>query len=343
MRKGWIDYARGIAIILVVYKHVLLGFAPAGITIHSYIYNTQEFFYNLRMPLFFIVSGLFITNSIRRRTKQQFSQYKFDTIFYPYLVWASLYLTLKIVAGAYINFSMDPRAYIDILIRPRTVDHFWYLYTLFVIIMLNAIFQWTVGLNRMMLLMLGLIAYACSFMIYEDYMALNVVLFYFIFMVIGILTADFILSEKNRELLSSFKLFFILLPFFLASQLYWLFELSGIVRLTELTGWARLWNIPMIMLGCLFILNVASILDKHNIARVIQRIGKHSLYIYMMHLMAIGAVRIVLAKTPLRDYADIFFLVVFAAGIAIPVGVYKLTMRMGMWYLYTPRKGEKGE
>lgn len=348
MRKGWIDYARGIAIILVVYKHVLLGFIAGGLVVSDYIYNAQEFFYNLRMPLFFIVSGLFITNSIQRRTRQQFFQYKFDTIFYPYLVWATLYLTIKIVAGRYINFSMDPSAYIDVLIRPRTIDHFWYLYTLFVIIMLNAVYQWTIGIDKKIpLILLALTAYFLSFIVNEDYMALNDVLFYFLFMVVGILASNFILAEKNRELLSSFKLFFILLPFFVASQLYWLFYMRmeapgvgsvGVVRLTELTGWARIWCIPMIMLGCFFLLNVASILDRYNIARVIQNVGKHSLYIYIMHLMAIGAVRVILMKTPLRDHPDIFFVVIFAAGIGIPIVIYKLSMKMGMWYLYTPRK-----
>lgn len=348
MRKGWIDYARGIAIILVVYKHVLLGFLAGGIVVSDYIYNAQEFFYDLRMPLFFIVSGLFITNSIQRRTKQEFFRYKFDTIFYPYLVWATLYLTIKILAGRYINFSMDPSAYIDVLIRPRTIDHFWYLYTLFVIIMLNAIYQWTVGVDKKVpLILLALAAYFFSFVVSEDYMALNDVLFYFLFMVIGILSSNFILSEKNREALSSLKLFFILLPFFVASQLYWLFYMRfdapnvgsvGVVRLTELTGWARIWCIPMVAFGCLFLLNVASVLDKYNVARIIKVIGKHSLYIYIMHLMAIGAARVILMKTPLRDYADIFFVVIFIAGIIIPIGIYKLSMKMGMWFLYTPRK-----
>jgi len=52
-------------------------------------------------------------------------------------------------------------------------------------------------------------------------------------------------------------------------------------------------------------------------------------------------VRAVLVKTPLRDYADVFFVVVFIAGIVIPIWIYKGTMKLGMWYLYTPRKSSK--
>src|SRR6187402_176593 len=128
-RRGWIDYARGIAVILVVYKHILLGFVPAHISVSPIIYWAQEFFYDLRMPLFFIVSGVFIRNSVSRRTPLEFSKYKFSTIFYPYLVWAFLHISLKILAGRFTNFAQDPSVYLDILIKPRSIDHFWYLYT----------------------------------------------------------------------------------------------------------------------------------------------------------------------------------------------------------------------
>jgi fucose 4-O-acetylase-like acetyltransferase len=343
MRKGWIDYARGFAIILVVYKHVLIGFTAAGIAVHDYIYYPQEFFYNLRMPLFFIVSGLFIRKSIERRSRAEFTRYKFDTILYPYLVWAVIYLTMKILAGSFINFAMEPSAYLDILIKPRTIDHFWYLYTLFVVIMLFAISYWTAKANRVMLLLGGVAMYCLSFLIFVDYFALNDVLFYFIFLVIGDGISRVFLQEKNLELLSSFKLFWMLLPIFLVSQTYWLLHLSGIVRFSELQGVGRVVCIPMVLVGCLFILNVSAILDKYSVANIIRYVGKHSLYIYMMHLMALAAVRVVLAKTPLREYPDVLFVLIFVAGIAIPIAIYHITMKLGMWYLYSPRKSHVRE
>ena len=61
-RLNWIDYARGIAIILVCYRHVYEGSKEAGIPVKDY--NFLEYanisLYSFRMPLFFIISGLFI-------------------------------------------------------------------------------------------------------------------------------------------------------------------------------------------------------------------------------------------------------------------------------------------
>ena len=49
-RFGWIDYARGIAIILVVYKHAVVGFISSDIPISDLFFDhdrTQANFHEL--------------------------------------------------------------------------------------------------------------------------------------------------------------------------------------------------------------------------------------------------------------------------------------------------------
>jgi len=71
-RIAWSDHARGIAIMLVVYRHVTIGMQRAGIPVSTLMYNGQEVFYNFRMAVFFILSGLFVANSLKRSLPMRF-------------------------------------------------------------------------------------------------------------------------------------------------------------------------------------------------------------------------------------------------------------------------------
>ena len=57
-RIEWIDYAKGIGIILVVYGHMIRGMSqhiPA-----NFFYVSDSVVYGFHMPLFFFLTGLFV-------------------------------------------------------------------------------------------------------------------------------------------------------------------------------------------------------------------------------------------------------------------------------------------
>src|SRR5450631_3856954 len=85
-RLAWVDYLKGIAILLVVYRHVLIGIQLSGITIPTILVNANMVFYSFRMPLFFILSGIFIGGSLARRSLKQLIGIKFENLLYPYLI-----------------------------------------------------------------------------------------------------------------------------------------------------------------------------------------------------------------------------------------------------------------
>lgn len=72
VRETWIDYARGIAIILVLYRHVFEGIKNAGIAVERYLFieHFNIMFFSFRMPLFFIVSGIFVKSSLKKEGLQ---------------------------------------------------------------------------------------------------------------------------------------------------------------------------------------------------------------------------------------------------------------------------------
>src|SRR5256885_17248285 len=82
-RLAWVDYLRGIAIILVVYRHALAGIRRSGINVPNYIENANLIFYSFRIPLFFMLSGLFISFSLQRKGLKKLILSKFELLIYP--------------------------------------------------------------------------------------------------------------------------------------------------------------------------------------------------------------------------------------------------------------------
>ncbi|STU64905.1 acyltransferase [Klebsiella pneumoniae subsp. ozaenae] len=80
MREAWVDYAKGIGIILVVFGHVNRGLYSAGIQLSGSSYLlTDSIIYSFHMPLFFFLSGLFFTQSLDKKGKTSFVISKIDT------------------------------------------------------------------------------------------------------------------------------------------------------------------------------------------------------------------------------------------------------------------------
>jgi fucose 4-O-acetylase-like acetyltransferase len=60
-RNIWVDYAKAIGIILVVYGHVARGIFNAGLVIDQALYElVDHVIYSFHMPLFFFCRGFFL-------------------------------------------------------------------------------------------------------------------------------------------------------------------------------------------------------------------------------------------------------------------------------------------
>src|SRR3984885_9435504 len=126
-RMAWVDYLRGIAIILVVYRHALLGIERSNVYVPTALVNANMIFYSFRMPLFFILSGIFINGSIARTTTGPLIYTKLENLLYPYLLWSFIQVTLKIALRGSTNADRGFIDYTYILYQPRNMDQLWYL------------------------------------------------------------------------------------------------------------------------------------------------------------------------------------------------------------------------
>ncbi|TXN71207.1 acyltransferase [Methylobacterium sp. WL6] len=129
-RQDWIDVARGIGIILVVFGHVLRGTVKAGIVPDTSATQWVDFgLYTFHMPLFFFLAGLNLPGSLRRG-RVPFLQAKLWTIGLPYVIWTFIQGSVMILLAQDINTHVTPA---DLLAFPyRPLGPLWFLYALLI-------------------------------------------------------------------------------------------------------------------------------------------------------------------------------------------------------------------
>lgn len=130
-RLDWVDAAKGVGIILVVFGHALGGLINSTLSIEGLLF--PEIFlalYVFHMPLFFFVSGLFVAGRVERG-QLGFLRTMVRTILYPYFLWSVLQYSAIFAAGQLVNAPAS-QFWPTILALPwQPVSQFWFLQSLF--------------------------------------------------------------------------------------------------------------------------------------------------------------------------------------------------------------------
>lgn len=330
-RRGWIDYARGVVIIYVVYRHALTGLLVAGVDIKNAIYLVQE----SSMPVFFIVSGVFISSSALKRGLGTFVRFKLESLMYPYFVWATIHLAIQILFGQYSNFSKDISYFIYLFTYPRAIDQFWYLYALFAVMVVFAslnfkLLKFNIWANTVVALSLYLAAYYIK----TDLFSLHDVLFYYIFLVFGFLMSGNLLPVESKFFRGKWLIY--VLPIFIAIQILWRIMYADANRLEELDYFGFLLFVPTTIIGALLIFFISYKLDEWGLIKLLRFIGSHSLYIYIMHLIFTSAIRIVILKIYPEAPPILMLFVIMTGGVFIPIICFKALIKLGFNALFVP-------
>lgn len=126
-RIEWIDFAKGIAILLVVFGHsteLLYSESEVNNLIHTAIYS-------FHMPLFFLLSGMIFSDTKYKKFLKFFWN-KFITVLLPSYTFLILGYIIKFIRS--IDLSYTPKRAIRTLLqfRAHNMGNFWFLPTLFV-------------------------------------------------------------------------------------------------------------------------------------------------------------------------------------------------------------------
>jgi len=327
-RLEWVDVVKGLAIIFVVFRHSLVGLDRSGIQIPQWLYNLQEIVYNFRMPLFFIVSGYFLSTSVQKKSASVLLKNRVGTLLYPYILWASIFITLQILLSNFTNSHRTVQDYQYIITQPRNLDHMWYLLCLFNVSVLYIFLNKILAKRNELHLFIGLIFHGLSYLFY-DYSLVSDLLYHYLFLLLGgyLRTNSFLLKSQDSRA-QRMTILLSTLPLFLIGQ--WLY----LQYKSEDGVLVRMGLLPIIIVACLFIFHLVWVLCDYFSCKLLKILGFHSLYIYILHLLIISFVRIILVK--LIGYREVYSITLISllAGIIIPILVYRYGKKWNIDYLF---------
>lgn len=328
-RMHWVDYLKGIAIILVVYRHSFLGIQSSGIAIPNYLYTANTIFFSFRMPLFFMLSGIFISKSLAKRSVAQFIENKFETLMYPYFIWVVIQITLQIFLSSFTNSQRSLIDYTYIFYQPRNLDQFWYLPALFNCAVVFVVVKKYINGKWWFQLPLGIIFYFLSPHLQNISMLSDWMGFY-IFFAIGDAISQVFFHPKVQNLFKNYITLICAVPVFVVAQMFYLKYQPG-------AGKPEF--IAIALVGCFTMLCVAFLLQRSNTFSFLRIIGYHSLIIYVMHVMIAALIRITLVHVFHLQNPFMLLVICIACGSVFPVMIYNLFIyRHPLWFLFTYKK-----
>ncbi|MBC2327749.1 acyltransferase family protein [Listeria booriae] len=307
-RITWIDYAKGIGIILVVYGHVLRGVFEAGLDIPIRLFTYEDsFIYSFHMPLFFFLSGLFANHLLKRSFFSNLKN-KARSMLYPYLLWSLIQGGIMLALSSYTNGQTTWSDIIKIPIEP--IAQFWFLYVLFLITLLYFIGRKIAPASYVLVLgfILLCIAPLLNFWVLVP-LAQN-----FFFFVLG--------SVMNKQRLTTIlvkKWNFIAIPLYLIVN----------VALIQFIGnkWVHhfLWGLAAV---CgIYLIAFICVNLKYN-HRFLQYLGQNSMIIFVAHILAASGARILLLNIFGIENVFVHLLVGNLAGLLLPLLLWIICKKM---------------
>ncbi len=321
-RYAWIDYAKGIAIILVVYRHLAYGLVAAGVSMPKGVLATNDMLYSFRMPLFFLLSGLFFGRSVAKRGALNFGMSKVNTLLYPYLLWAVIQISLQIFFPEYANAERSHRDFLNIILQPRTLDQLWYLFALFNVTILYLLTSLLLKGKKGWQLLIGLVLLGVAPYVQGSSTLYDIALHY-IYFAVGDIAAAYFFRGEIQELLASPVNLLLLTPVFCLLQWYYLLHQQMNLYLL----------MPIALNGCLFVMMLSSWLAKLHKLQFLNVIGHYSLYIYLLHVSIFGALRAALLQIGITN-GVVLLLICIPSSILLSIIAYRILVKMGCSFLF---------
>ena len=310
-RLDWLDVAKGLGIVLVVLGHTERGLVASGIAPESWRSGLDFYLYTFHMPLFMFLAGLNVPQSLRAGARR-FILRKLATIVWPYVLWSMILGTVGILLSSHTN---NPGDWSDLWrIGWRPISPFWFLYVIFIYSALVAV----TGVRMVVLGPLSILAFGLG-LIFKNDSLVQQLLHFLIFFVAGALSATRLQTIQATANESG--------PWWVAVAMAAWFGISWAVAAPSDYRYFSAWGLPSALLGTVFVIALA--LNVSGPARtMLAALGRASMPIYVMHILATAGTRIVLTRLDLTDSPIVYVVVGTMAGVLAPYAAYRVVRRL---------------
>src|ERR1700733_13497441 len=315
-RVGWVDYAKGICIIMVVMMHSVLGVElAAGETgfMHLFVAFAKPF----RIPVFFLLSGLFLPLVIDRDWRTYLDR-KVVHFAYFYLLWVTIQFGFKAPGfAAESSWTHAGFLYLESFIEPFGTLWFIYLLPIFFVVT-KATRRWPPLLIWSVAAILEMAHFSTGWTAIDEFGAR------FVYFYTGYLFADavFALSDRGRTQ-----------PVLALATL----ALCAIVDEALVKAGVSEWPVISLMLGlagACAVVTVATLLARAQWIDFIRFCGEHSIVIYLAFFLPMAATRALLLRTGIVHDVGVVSLVVTLVALFGALAIWQAAIRFGANFLF---------
>jgi uncharacterized membrane protein YcfT len=315
-RINWVDYAKGICIVMVVMMHSVLGVELAAGE-NGFMHALVAFAKPFRMPDFFLISGLFLPLVIERDWRT-FLDRKVVHFAYFYVLWVTIQFGFKAPAfAAETGWAHAGFLYLESFIEP--FGTLWFIY------LLPVFFVVTKVTRRMPpLLIWGLAAMLEMAHIATGWTAIDEFAARFVYFFSGYWFATYVFALSDRARKQP--------RLALVALALWAFANESLVK-------AGVSEKPLISLllglaGACAIVTIGTLLARAQWLKFLRFCGEHSIVIYLVFFLPMAATRTFLLRTAvIHDVGTMSLLVTIAAVIGA-LAIWRLALRVGANFLF---------
>ncbi len=313
-RVDWVDCAKGLTIILVVMMHSTLGVQVAmGTT--GVMGEVVQFARAFRMPVFFLVAGLFLERTIESPWRTYFDK-KILHFAYFYVLWSVIQLGLKFGIGGG-NHPVHLQDFLLIPIKPYGTIWFIYILPLFFLITRLA-----KNLSPLTLIIVAVILNVIP--IHTGWIVLDEFAHWYVFFLIGYICAPMVFAltrtAKEHPTIVIGAAFAFAAINICAMQ-------SG---LQEAPGLGLVLGIA----GAAAVICLCSLFPGTWLGTGLRFCGERSLAIYLAFFLPMAASRIVIVKLGIVSDVDLAAALVTLSAIIGPLGLYYVAQFTPLRFLF---------
>jgi uncharacterized membrane protein YcfT len=315
-RIDWVDYAKGICIVMVVMMHSVLGVElAAGQT--GFMHVLVAFAKPFRMPDFFLISGLFLPLVIDRDWRTYLDR-KVIHFVYFYLLWVTIQFGFKAPAfAADGGWGHAGFLYLESFIEPFGTLWFIYLLPLFFVVI-----KLTRGLPPP--LIWGAAALLEAAHIVTGWTVVDEFCARFVYVYSGYLFADLVFALADRVRAHPMLAF--------AGLALWAVVNGGLVAFGY--GEWPLVSLALGLAGACAIITVGTLLARMHWMNLLRFCGAHSIVIYLAFFLPMAATRTLLLKTDIIHDIGAISLIVTVAGVVGALLIWKTALALHANFLF---------
>ena len=316
-RVSWVDYAKGICIVLVVLMHSTLGVEKA-VGAASWLHGFIDWAKPFRMPDFFLISGLFLASRINRPWRE-YADSKILHFAYFYILWMSIQFATK-GYGIYQAEGAEGalKAYGLGFVEP--FGTLWFIYIL-------AVFFAVVKLTRSVPPVYVFVAAALLEMapIETGYLLVDEFASRFVYFFTGYWLAAPVFAFAQGVNFKS-------VPVILSGLFIW--ALGNTFMVTN--GYSHLPGFSLILgfIGAAAVISTGVLLSKTRIAAPLRYAGENSIVIYLAFFLFMASMRSLLLKYNVVSDLGSVALLTTAAGVLGPVLLFWATRHTKLSLLF---------